>query len=204
MSSDLFDAIINHDIVRVRALLAQGADPNATDKEGWRPLHVAIGEFGFGGTTEFVSVLIEHGADVNGWDANRNETPLLNASMPSEIEAARILLEAGADPNVRRSDGESPLRLAVWEKDLEYATLLLRHGAGKTVNEFGGDRAWTALAIAAHTFNIPMIELLLREGADPEATDDFYSTARDHLPPREEQDPQTWDRVMELLGRRQG
>lgn len=202
MSSELFAAIVQHDLGRVRTLLSQGADPNAPKEDGWRPLHTAIGQLRVGGKVEFIAVLLEYGANVNEWDANHNETPILSASDPPEIDAARVLLEAGADPNVRRSDGESPLRLCVWEEDAEMAALLLHYGAGKTVNDFGGDFAWTALGIAAEKLNIPIIELLLQAGADPEATDDFDRTARDHLPPREKHDPETWDRVVELLGHR--
>jgi uncharacterized protein len=202
MSTELSVAIVQHDLGRVRTLLSHGADPNAPNEDGWRPLHLAIGELGVGGTIEFITLLLQHGADANEWDVNHNETPLLSASDPPELEAARVLLEAGADPNVRRSDGESSLRLCVRAQNLQMAALLLRHGAGEKINDYGGDFAWTALGIAASKFNVPMIELLLREGADPEALDDFGRTARDHLPPREKHDPQTWDRIMELLGHR--
>ena len=59
-----------------------------------------------------------------------------------------------------------------------------------------------ALGHAAHNFDLPMIRLLLAAGADPQATDDGDDTARDKLPPRDTQDPDAWDEVMELLGRR--
>jgi uncharacterized protein len=201
-SLSLFEAIYRHDLDSARVLLSHGADPNDANEEGWRPLHVAIGEIGVGGTVEIVRLLIEFGADVNMWDVQQNETPLLSASVPEGIEAARFLLDAGADPNVRNRVGDSPLRLCVWESDLEMVALLLRYGAAKTINEFGGDFAWTPLGIAAHKFCIPMIQILLDAGADPNATDDLDLTARDRLPPRSECDAATWDRAMELLGRR--
>ncbi len=88
------------------------------------------------------------------------------------------------------------------------AALLLRHGAGKTINEWGGCWGLTPLGMAARKFDIAMIELLIRKGADPQALDEYDETARDKLPPRQEQDPQTWERVMdwervmEMLGHR--
>lgn len=198
----LHTALVEHDLDRTRALLSQGADPNAPNEDGWRPLHVAVGELGVGGAVEFVKTLIEHGADVNGWDTNRNDTPILTASNPPEVEAARLLLEEGADPNVANSEGETPLRWCVEQGSLEMARLLLRYGAADAIDKWGGINGLTVLGIAARRFNIPMIELLLDAGADPEATDEYGETARDHLPPREEHDPQAWDRVIELLGRR--
>src|SRR2546429_9620360 len=149
ISSGLITAIVQHDLSRVKTLLAQGADPNAAGEMGWRPLHVAIGQFDFEGSIEFVKLLLMYGANVNEWDVNHNETPILTASDPPNLAAARILLEAGADPNAVRSDGESPLRLCVQAKNLEMAKLLLRYGAGKTINKWGGILGLTALALAA-------------------------------------------------------
>ncbi|NTX64307.1 ankyrin repeat domain-containing protein [Myxococcus sp. CA051A] len=202
LSSELFEAIVQHDLERVRALLVRGADPNLPREDGWRPLHVAIGQMGVGGTIDFIKLLIEHGADVNEWDAHHHETPLLSAMEPPELEVARVLLEAGADPNVRRSTHESPLQLAVEHEHPELTALLLRHGAGRTMDEWGGLRGLTPLGMAARKFNVPIIELLMAEGADPRAVDEYNETALAKLPPREEHDPRTWDRILELLGRR--
>jgi uncharacterized protein len=200
-SSVLITAIVQHELSQVEMLLSQGEDPNAPDENGWRPLHAAIGHFYLEGSVETVKLLLRHGADVNEWDVNHNETPILCACDPQNIDMACVLLEAGADANVRRSDGESPLCLCVAAQNLELATLLLRYGSGKTINEYGGVLAWSALSHAASNFDIPMIELLLREGANPETIGEYGETARDTLPPRGEHDPQTWDRVMEMLGR---
>jgi uncharacterized protein len=204
MSNELFKAIEQHDGNRVAELLSLGADPNETEAKwrGWTALHSAIDELDYGGSMEVVSLLLKHGANVNGWDTLHEATPLLMALFRNNKEAARILVNAGADPNVRSGEGDSPLRLCVEAQDLEVAAILLRFGAAKTINEFGGKRGLTSLGIAASQFNIPMIELLLESGADPGTSEDDHKAARDRLPPREQHDPQTWDRVMEMLGRR--
>jgi hypothetical protein len=87
----------------------------------------------------------------------------------------------------------------VAEGDRETAELLLRHGAAKTINTFGAPGGLTALGIAASRLDIPMIELLLKAGADPDVLDEDFSTARQRLPPRERSDPQAWDTAMDLL-----
>ena len=46
--------------------------------------------------------------------------------------AARTLLEAGADPNVRQQGGYTPLLSAAHADDPELARLLLEHGADRT------------------------------------------------------------------------
>lgn len=202
MSSPIHTAIVQRDLARVEKLLVEGADPNAPDENGLRPLHLAISDEDLAGSLELVTLLIKHGATVNAWDVEHYATPLLRASNPPNIAVAQVLLEHGADANDRQGDGESPLRLSVQAQDLEMAKLLLRYGAGKTINDYGGTIGLTALAHAASNYDIPMIELLLQEGANPEKLQEFGETARDKLPAREEHDPQEWDRVMEMLGRR--
>lgn len=202
MSSPLHLAITQHDLGRLRLLLSQGGDPNTPNEQGWLPLHAAIGELGIGGTIDFVTLLIRSGADVNAWDAQREVNPILLASNPFDPEAVRVLIEAGADPNVRGSEGETPLRLSVEAGALETVSLLLHSGAKETINQWGGLNGLTVLGIAARRFDLPMIDLLLKEGADPQQLDEYDETARDKLPPRETCDPELWDRVIELLGRR--
>lgn len=200
-SSALMAAIAEHDMPRVKALLDSGVDSNEPDEQGWRPLHLACSEIEFEDAIETVGLLIERGADVNAWDLNHNETPILVACDPLNRVIVCRLLEAGADPNARRSDGESALRLCAGAQDVEMAALLLQYGAAETINDYGGILGLTALAIAAGNFDVPMMELLIGAGADPARLEEFGETARDKLPERETCDPQEWDRVMELLGR---
>jgi ankyrin repeat protein len=200
--SELVAAIVRHDAAGVERLLAAGADPNARDEEGWRPLHVAVAHAQGPAGLAVLRVLVERGADVNATDANGKEAPIATACDPPNPAAARLLLEAGADPEVNRADGETPLLLAAASRHVELAELLLRHGATKTMDEPGGVLWWSPLTHAVDNFDVPMIELLIRAGADPAAPGENGETARDYMPPREQHDPQKWDRVMEMLGRR--
>lgn len=80
-------------------LVAAGADPNAPDERGRRPLHWAA----LAGATDLASALVELGADPNGLDAEKLP-PLFHARNEA---VASALLEAGADP---RAVGPSGLR----------------------------------------------------------------------------------------------
>jgi hypothetical protein len=55
----------------VKTLAELGADKEATDADGWRPLHVAAGH----GQVEVVTTLVELGADIGALTDN-GETPL--------------------------------------------------------------------------------------------------------------------------------
>src|SRR5262249_11280060 len=90
-SSELVAAIVGNDLAAAESLLSHGPDSNGPDENGWRPLHAAIGQTDFWNLNEsidsvaFVELLIRYGADVNRWDVNRNETPLLTACDPPNI-----------------------------------------------------------------------------------------------------------------------
>ena len=96
-----------------KVLLAAGADVNARDEDGYTPLLAAAAW----GHIELTRLLVASGADVNAGD-NEKQTALHLVAMrrvpPLSVYAdvAKVLLDAGARPNLRASDGSTPLRLA--------------------------------------------------------------------------------------------
>lgn len=187
MSDALLDAIQTRDVDRLAQLLATGANPNEDGKSRYGsrreyPLHAAIGELEEfeavgpcgpepAGPIDAVVLLLRHGARVKGWSPSREGDPLLLAVLSKHIEAVRLLLAAGADPNMRDGEGTSPLRVCADKGYLEMARLLLLCGATKTIEEWGGERAMTALGLAARGLHVEMVKLLLAHGADPQGKD---------------------------------
>lgn len=204
MSSDLLEAIERHDVTQLAALLAAGADPNVDppSQPSWAPLKLAVCELTEGGPIEAVVLLLRNGARVDGGRDPSGVTPLVVAANFGLVEAARLLLAAGADPNVRDDTGDSPLRLAVEERNHAMAAQLLLCGADKTIHDSGGCSGMSALGRAAWGLDIPMIQLLLSAGADPKETDLDLQTAKERLPAREESDTQLWDVAAALLEQR--
>lgn len=201
MSEALFAAIERHNRIELTKLLQGGADPNAQQSSwpGLRPLHAAVHALENGGSLDSITALLDHGADINGWDARRVATPLLAAIADGQRAAVEVLLRAGADPNVRSSEGDSPLRICVATGDSPMAALLLKAGANKTINEWGGIAGYTALGLAAFRLDLPMLKLLLEAGADPEAPDEDAKPASDRLPPRDDSNAAAWDAAFRLL-----
>jgi ankyrin repeat protein len=174
MSNPLIDAIDSGDLDRVAKLLAAGVDPNATIPRYFTPLQNAVCEYeppDYLGGVDSIVLLLRHGALVDKREGAEDETPLLLAVKRNHIEAVRILLAAGADPNVRDNVGDSPLRWCAEHGHLEMARLLLLCGATKTIRESGGPTGMNALGFAATRLHVDMVRLLLAHGADPRIED---------------------------------
>lgn len=65
-------------------------------------------------------------------------TPLLYAARDGSTEAARRLLENGADLEIREANGITPLLMALLNNQLDVAYMLIDHGAAINVDDFYG------------------------------------------------------------------
>ncbi len=93
-----------------------------------------------------------------------NLTPLHQAILRKRPEAATILLEAGADPDVLTPVSQSALHLAVERGLIETAQMLLQRGVDTNVRDSQG---WTALHLAAAKNRIQIVKMMLNHGVDP-------------------------------------
>ena len=80
------------------------------------------------GFPEMVSYLLKQGAD-HSWITEKQETPLILASLAKNHKCAEILLKQGADPDWTDQNSLSALNHAVMNGDLEMVNLLLVHSA---------------------------------------------------------------------------
>jgi ankyrin repeat protein len=82
---------------------------------------------------ELVARWIGSGANPNATNAGQyGRTPLLSAvtsDAASSVETVKLLLERGADPNARTTEGETPLDFAIYKGDRAKMQLLEKHGA---------------------------------------------------------------------------
>jgi ankyrin repeat protein len=125
---DVFHAAAFGRLDRLRALL--GADDElraALSGDGFTALHLAC----FAGGEDATRVLVNHGAPLEtvSRHAQVQVRPLGTAAFSRDHASARVLLDAGADPNGAGSEGFRPLHTAAQNGDLELVRLLLAHGA---------------------------------------------------------------------------
>jgi ankyrin repeat protein len=122
----LMGAARAHDLARVQALLAVGADPNTRDKAGRTPLLHALHPPLFRQdvpSSALVGELIRAGARVNTGD-REGLTPLMSAVQSGWSDIVRILLAAHADVNARDNHGATALSIANEQGQREIIQLL--------------------------------------------------------------------------------
>jgi ankyrin repeat protein len=125
IDSELIEAAFVCDLVRVRALLAQGGDPNARDDDGRTPIFSAV----LGNSVALLGLLVEARGDVNAHD-DEGWTALHFAAQENLPEIAQILIGCGADVNARDGEGRSVLSRAIFSARGRDGVVRLLRSAG--------------------------------------------------------------------------
>ena len=113
------------------------------------------------GHVDAVEYLIKAGAPVNSSSRNSlKAAPIQSAVAAGHERVVQILLQFGADPNVREQNDYAPLHTAAQNRDAEMVRTLLYGGADLT---FQGDDGKTALDIAMDAGDEKVISIL-KEG----------------------------------------
>ena len=160
------------DLDEVQRLLANGADPNASDEHGQGTLLTFH--------PDVIETLLAAGADPNRQTNENGSSVLAGLAFVNKFDCVRLLLEHGADANRgREASGETPLHHALVSKEdrSSLVKLLLDHGAdpnaktnpGVVTLNYGIDvrtRGETPLHRAAAYASVEVIEMLLMRGAD--------------------------------------
>ena len=127
----VFEAAATGRLVHLISNLAHKPElVNAYSEDGFQPLGLAA----FFGKNEAVKYLIKAGAEVNSPSKNTlGVTPLQSAVAGGHLEITRLLLEAGASPNVRDRSGYTPLHAAAQNGHIEIVRSLIFGGANVEV-----------------------------------------------------------------------
>ncbi|TID20113.1 ankyrin repeat-containing protein [Venturia nashicola] len=142
----------------INTLIAAGANKEAADKEGLRPLHIAVRRAHLGaviallearvdveapdammnkplhyavehvGGCEIINKLLDDGADINATNTKLS-TPLHKAIRLNRIPAQRLLMQRGADIEALRIRWETPVKYAVSHGRLDMLCNLIIAGA---------------------------------------------------------------------------
>ena len=161
LEDELLRASALNELEEVKSLLARGADVNARDPADATPLWYAVRSGSRPvGDTKVLTVLLQHGADVNV-SVSCRLTPLMTSIQRGDLRVLELLLNRGADPNATTADGHTALMAAATLGAPEAVTLLLSKGAKVDARTRYGE---TALSLARANRN--RIPAYTRTGAN--------------------------------------
>ncbi len=143
------------------AMIRAGADVNAAQPDGTRPIHWAVFQVDY----ELLDALIAKKAKADVTN-EFGDTPLAEAVKVADARMVKTLLDAGAGVEGANLDGETALMLAIKTGDLPIVRMLIQ--AGANVNTVEKEQHQTPLmyAAAAKKNAGEMVKLLLSKGAD--------------------------------------
>jgi ankyrin repeat protein len=171
-ATDLLSKVRENNTEAVKALIAAGADVNQEDDMmGYTPLSLT-------NDVAMIKLLISAGADLNHRDKRMGYTPLMMALNGCNTEAAKTLIEEGADIKIEANDGTTALILACGCSE-EIAKDLLDKGAdihAKTDRGMGVFTQCTNVGILREAVSYEFAEFLLSKGAsvDETNTSEYY------------------------------
>ena len=173
----------SHQILEVvPILLEHGADIDSRTDKGEIPLSLVFKDdyCSEDEVLPFVQFLLDHGTNVNAQDKD-HKTPLLLAMKRLWHKIFRVLLEHGADPNVKDNHGRISLHVLFDEEydhidevnTLEFVRSLLEHGVDINTQD-GHHKAPLHLAIQYARYNL--VRVFLKHDADPDMKTDGGQT----------------------------
>jgi ankyrin repeat protein len=136
---NLFEAVATGKYDVVAKLLRKYPDAvNYYAEDGFTPLGLAC----YFGQYEIARHLVIQDADVNMPSCNGfNVFPIHSAVAGDHTDIAELLIECGADVNVKQAAGVTPLHSAAHNGNIDMLILLLESGADTSIHMDGGKRA---------------------------------------------------------------
>ncbi len=115
---------------------------------------------------------------INTRDITSGDTALHVVTKRRDALWVRFMLQRGANPNIRNSEGLTPLQIATRMGFIDGVEELIKRGAQVGVADSQGE---TPLISAVHQRNHQLVGRLLAQGADPDRNDNSGRSARDYM-----------------------
>ncbi len=157
----LADLIQARDLDAARERIRSGADVNAAQPDGTRPIHWAVYQVDH----PLVEALVAKKADVNVANVF-GSTPIAEAAKLGDAEMVKMLLGAGAKPEGASPQGETALMLAIKQGHLPVVEMLVQAGANVNAVEKTHNQTPLMWAVSAPRNAAEMTKVLLAKGAD--------------------------------------
>lgn len=168
----LLHAINRNHVPTIEMLVKKGADIEKRTKDGITPLSWAIGDNKFFAA----KALVELGADVNSRSGYEEVTPLMVlatqlaartrsgniAQGPQPLDLARMIIDRGADVNLRSKDGVTAIMIAAGHNNAPVIALLGKSGAEIDIKSSIGQTARDIAKSAGFESAVGALDMIAR------------------------------------------
>lgn len=170
------------DKIEILQFLIENCKINVDDKEfiietgleeGWTAIQWAS----YMGNDEIVKYLIDNKANIDANHTIDGGTPLLLALQNLNITTAKLLIEHGADVNLKWSNGWAAIHFAVNNRMYEITKMLIDNGADVNTKTQDG---YNSLVLGAYGYYYSCCQLLMENGADANVKDKNGYSALDY------------------------
>ena len=151
----------------IRLLREAGANINHRSALNAFPLQMAVKQ----NLENVLPILMDYNPKVNLVD-NHGNTALHCMQSYTSVTIAKVLVNGGADPNIRNKEQETPICRAVWSNNWE----ILKYLAKKAEIDIVGGKHGGPLHIACYQSNLHLVKMLVDAGADVNLFDPVIET----------------------------
>lgn len=130
----LIEAIRNGKLASAQALLDSGANPDLADQDGQTAMHAAA----FAADPAFLRAVLAHRGDPNARNPVTGATPLTAAILGLHPTQVKLLLDAGADPDLADHNRDAPIHSAARTNGGAILLQLLQAGADPMAKNSSG------------------------------------------------------------------
>ena len=196
-------AINSGDAQRLRELFGAGVSPDVCspvrdtpDEPERRMLGTAL----LSGSPDVVRAFLEAGASLSAADLRSPPLCLAVMNRRHAPELVDLLVDYGADPNERRSDGKAPIH-CIAEGYVSVAPLIERLVARGADIDARDGKGWSALHAAVHDRfgNVRATEALIAAGISVDIEDERGLTALEHCRAAARQQKGQWPKLIAIL-----
>jgi ankyrin repeat protein len=162
----------------IEELIRSGADFTRRSQTGYLPIHVAAGA---GQSDGILTLLIEHGSNVQDSGTLDRDTPLTHAAFCDRDRACKFLLAHGAQIDSEDWEGDTPLFEAIRTRSHRALTALLDAGANVLHVNHNDCTILHRIAISGNKRTISIMSKVFLAGLNWEAKDRSNRTAREYM-----------------------
>ncbi|XP_018566052.1 transient receptor potential channel pyrexia-like [Anoplophora glabripennis] len=171
--SVLHCAVRANSVACIRLFSHEGGDVGQVEFSGMSPVHLAADL----GRTQGLKILLEvKGVNVNAKTKDKEQTALHLAAENSHAECIEVLLEKGANADIKNHMSQTPLHLAARAKAHLCVELLLEKGRANPNIEDCDKRTALHTAIGRTSVSSDIIDILIKYGAHVNKRDQFGYT----------------------------